>query len=239
MVHLHNVSGGVLAGDLLDLEIEVAAGATAQVTTTGATRLYRHRLGVADSEQRTSITIGENAILEYLPDPVIPYAGARHAQQTEIRLARKATLFCWEVLAPGRQASGEEFAFESLRIAIRIATAARPLLRENFILEPGRKEIGVAARMRQYSWLASFIVCQEGRQPAFWTELEKQLNELAHARSRREEAIWGASALATDGLTVRGLAASGRHLHASLSEFWRIARRAVTGADAVPPRKIY
>ena len=51
LVHLHNVSGGVLAGDRLGLKIEVAAGASAQITTTGATRLYRHRAGAPDSQQ--------------------------------------------------------------------------------------------------------------------------------------------------------------------------------------------
>ena len=54
LVHLHNVSGGVLAGDRLALDVEVHAGAAAQITTTGATRLYRHRAGAADSEQVTN-----------------------------------------------------------------------------------------------------------------------------------------------------------------------------------------
>lgn len=239
LVHLHNVSGGVLAGDHLDLKIEVAPGAAAQVTTTGATRLYRHRAGATASEQRTRIVVGENAILEYLPDPLIPYAGARHAQLTEIDLSTRATLFWWEILAPGRQASGEEFAFDFLRISSRIENGTRPLLRENFVLEPRRAPISAAARMHEYKWLANFNVCQVGRDPQLWTGLENQLNEVASARSAGNVAIWGASTLAADGVTVRGLAASGRHIHATLLEFWRIARRAVTGADAIPPRKIY
>ena len=55
LVHLNNVSGGVLAGDRLALDVEVKAGAAAQITTTGATRLYRHRAGAADSEQQCAI----------------------------------------------------------------------------------------------------------------------------------------------------------------------------------------
>ena len=88
LVHLHNVSGGVLAGDRLALDVEVEAGAAAQITTTGATRLYRHRAGAADSEQRARFSVGDAALLEYLPDAVIPYAGSRHLQRTEIRLGR-------------------------------------------------------------------------------------------------------------------------------------------------------
>src|SRR5580658_1346963 len=43
VVHLHNVSGGVLSGDSLDLTIEALAGASVQVTSVGATRVYRQR----------------------------------------------------------------------------------------------------------------------------------------------------------------------------------------------------
>lgn len=50
LVHLHNVSGGVLSGDRLILDIDAGPGSIVQVTTTGATRLYRHRAGSADSE---------------------------------------------------------------------------------------------------------------------------------------------------------------------------------------------
>ena len=114
LVHLNNVSGGILAGDRLRLDVEVDPGEMAQITTTGATRLYRHRPGAADSEQHTVISVGEGALIEYLPDAVIPYAGSRHSQRTEFRLASGASLFWWEVLAPGRQAAGERFVFERL-----------------------------------------------------------------------------------------------------------------------------
>src|SRR5438552_3033516 len=43
LVHLHNLSGGVLGGDQLELKIEVGSGAQAQLTSAGATRLYRSR----------------------------------------------------------------------------------------------------------------------------------------------------------------------------------------------------
>ena len=74
-MHLHNVSGGVLSGDKLAVEIAALAESRVQITTTGATRLYRRRSGGAESEQSVSIKVGDGAIVEYLPDPVIPFAG--------------------------------------------------------------------------------------------------------------------------------------------------------------------
>jgi len=239
LVHLNNVSGGVLAGDRLALDVEVEAGAAAQITTTGATRLYRHRVGAADSEQRARFSVGDGAILEYLPDPVIPYAGSRHKQRTEIRLGRGSTLFWWEILAPGRHAAGELFAFERLRVQTEVYAGPRAVLREDYLLEPARKELAATARMFEYSHTASLCAIQEGRPPAFWRLLEDRLNELAQVRTEHGKAVWGASMLASDGVVVRGLSMSGCFIHQTLVEFWRVARLAITGEDAVPPRKIY
>jgi len=237
LVHLHNVSGGVLAGDRLALDVEVRADAAAQITTTGAARLYRHRAGAADSEQRARFSVGDRGLLEYLPDAVIPYAGSRHAQRTEIRMGCGSTLFWWEVLAPGRLAAGERFAFERLRVQAAVYAGPRPVLREDYLLEPGRKELSATPRMFEYSHMASLCIVQEGRPPAFWRALEDRLNEIAQERTRL--ALWGASMLASDGVIVRGLSRSGCFIQETLIEFWRTARLAVIGADAVPPRKIY
>lgn len=239
LVHLHNVSGGVLAGDRLALDVEVEAGATAQITTTGATRLYRHRAGAADSEQRARFWVGDEALLEYLPDAVIPYAGSRHIQRTEIRLMRGATLLWWEVLAPGRLASGERFAFDRLRVQSEVYAAQRPVLREDFLLEPAQRDLCAMARLFEYSYAASLCAVQEGRPPAFWRALEDRLNDIALRRTQPGEAVWGASTLISDGIIVRGVSMSGCFIHEALMEFRRTARLAVTEEDAVAPRKIY
>lgn len=239
LVHLHNVSGGVLAGDRLALNIEVASGAAAQVTTTGASRLYRHRAGAVDSEQRTRISVGEGALLDYLPDAVIPYARARHSQRTEIQLKSGAALFWWEILAPGRQAAGEQFAFDRLHFENLVISGDGPVLHENFVLDPAVRPLRSIARLGPYSWICNFCVCQPGRSPAFWRGLEDELNELAGPRTRHGEVVWGASMLVRDGVVVRGLSASARFLHPALLDFWRAARWTMTGKEAIPPRKVY
>jgi urease accessory protein UreH len=136
-------------------------------------------------------------------------------------------------------AAGERFAFERLRIQTEVYAAQRPVLREDFLLEPARKELSAAARMFEYSHAASLCAVQEGRPAAFWRLLEDRLNQIAQVRTRPGEAVWGASTLASDGVIVRGLSMSGRFIPEALIEFWRAARLAATGEDAAPPRKIY
>jgi len=57
LVHLHNVSGGLLGGDQLELAVNVGAGARVQVTTAGATRIYRPRASAADTLQSHEIAV--------------------------------------------------------------------------------------------------------------------------------------------------------------------------------------
>jgi urease accessory protein len=239
LVHLHNVSGGVLSGDHLSLDIHAGAGSVAQVTTTGATRLYRHREGDADSEQHVKIHVAEGALLEYLPDALLPFAGSRHRQCTSVSLAQGATLFWWDVLSPGRQAMGETFAFDSLRIQTEIRSAARPLLIENLALEPAQRRLQSTARLGAYTHVANFYACAVGLPPPRWRELESKLNDFCSAQSKPGVMIWGSSTLAADGIAVRGLSVSARELPATLAAVWKISKKFLTGEDAVLPRKVY
>src|SRR5205823_4167732 len=68
LVHLHNLSGGILGGDQLSLTVEVGKDASAQLTSTGATRLYRSRPHLPSATQTTIMRVGEGGLLEYLPD---------------------------------------------------------------------------------------------------------------------------------------------------------------------------
>ncbi len=238
LVHLHNVSGGILAGDRLSLQIDVGPGASAQVTSTGATRLHRHREGAADSEQNVAISVAEGGLLEYLPDAVIPFAGSRYVQRTSISLANRATFFWWEVLAPGRQASGEIFAFERIQLETELRSGTRPLLLESFLLDPRARPLTSTARLGPYTHTASFVACQIGLPASNLRALEESLGSLAGECTVPGATIWGASALASDGVVVRGLSATARDLPATLARFWNTARVLLTGEAAIPPRKL-
>src|SRR5579862_1078258 len=62
LAHLHNVSGGLLGGDRLSLAVNVGAGASVQLTTTGGTRIYRPRKAAPPTTQTNDIRVGENAL---------------------------------------------------------------------------------------------------------------------------------------------------------------------------------
>src|SRR5262245_49973448 len=62
LVHLHNLSGGVLGGDQLALDVELAPQTSVQLTTTGATRVYRRRPEAGEAVQTMRLRLGAGAL---------------------------------------------------------------------------------------------------------------------------------------------------------------------------------
>jgi urease accessory protein len=238
LVHLHNLSGGVLGGDQLSLTLQVGAAAQAQITSTGSTRLYRHRAGEATATQRTQITVAPGGLLEYLPDSLIPFAGSRYCQTTTINLAQDAGLFYWEVVAPGRVAHGEQFQYELLRLELDLCAEGRPIALERLQLEPHRRPLSALVRLGQFSYFATFYICRVGLPTARWLALEGCLDEIARSLSA-PEALWGVSALTGHGLVLRVAANNSRQIMAGLLRCWQVAKRQLYQSEAIPPRKIY
>lgn len=236
-VHLHNVSGGVLAGDQLEMQVHVQRGAQAQITSTSATRLYRQRGTSGIARLHNTVRIDEDGLLEYVPDPIIPFAHAELQQHTRITLAQNAGVIWWEVLSPGREAHGERFDYTTLTLLTEIFAGDTPIAIERMHLQPNRQQLHTPAQFGEYSHYATFYACKVGTDTS---DLEAQISEQTQALSQSpSQAIWGASALAAHGVAVRGLAHNSRTLMAGLHTLWQCAKQALYQRAAVWPRKIY
>lgn len=99
--------GGVVAGDVLDMDLSLDAGCHALVTTPGATRFYRSE--GATALQRARLRVAEGARLEWLPLEAIAHRGCLAANEVQMDLAPGAELIGWDLLALGLPASGEPF----------------------------------------------------------------------------------------------------------------------------------
>lgn len=237
LVHLHNVSGGVLGGDSLDLSIDAALSSRVQVTSVGATRIYRRRRDRPAASLCTAIRIGDGALLEYVPDAIIPFAGSRFSQSTSVSLARNAGFIGWETIAAGRIASGEVFAFDFFYSECMIRSETRPLALERYRLIPADRDPRSPARWGRFRYTTTLYVCHTGVPQQRWRDLEWRLNELAMNRNSASER-WGVSTLVANGLVVRGLAVEAHEIAAGLNTFWTHSKQEIWSEPAIPPRKI-
>jgi urease accessory protein len=238
LAHLHNVSGGLLGGDHLALKVNVGAHAQVQLTTTGAARIYRPRREAVPAMQANEFTVNEGALLEYVPDAIIPYAGARFAQTTTIHLAQGGRIFWWEILAAGREARGESFAYESVEMKADVFALGQPIARERVCIEPRKRTTQSFGRLGPYRTWATFCIARVGPSAAEWLALEHELREQALPLTKHGETLWAISALPAHGLMVRCVAVHGRHVLPGLQALWHTAKRRLYGQDAVPPRKV-
>jgi urease accessory protein len=237
VVHLHNVSGGILAGDSLYLSIAAGANTRVQVTSVGGTRIYRQRPGRAPACLSTSIRVDDGAILEYLPDVIIPFAGSRFSQSMDVSLGQNAGFIGWETLAAGRIASGEEFEFDLFHSESSVRSDTRPLALERYSLTPSARDPRFVARWGRFRYTATMYVCHTGVAQSRWHDLESSLNELAFLRTSHAER-WGVSALVSGGLVIRGLALEAHQITNGLHTLWDVAKQELWGEPALSPRRI-
>jgi urease accessory protein len=238
LAHVHNVSGGILDTDSLDCRIDVAPGAQAQVTSTGATRVYRSRTTDRIASQRAALTIGENAYLEYLPDQLIPFAGSRFDQSMRVELGSGASLILWDRIAPGREASGELFRYESLASAFELAAEAEPVAIERWTIPPLLHRLDALPRLGRFNHFGSCYICRAGEPAKYWRTFESEMQPIAD-RLSGPEVLWGITSLRAHGIVARGVSISGRLMAEGLVEIWKAAKWHLCGRVATLPRKIH
>jgi urease accessory protein len=125
-VYLVGGAAGPIGGDRLDLRIEVRDGAALTVRTAAAAVALPGLDGL-ESVLTVTATVGAGARLEYLPEPLVVAAGARHATDIQVTLAEGASLLLRDELILGRH--GEPGG--SSRTGLRVDYAGLPLLRQS------------------------------------------------------------------------------------------------------------
>ena len=143
-----NLGGGLVDGDDLALEVTVDRGATCVVTTQAATKAYR-----GQTRQRTTVRVGDAAAAIVVPDPIVPFRGARLVQVTAIELAAGASLVLADTITAGRVAHGERWSADRIDSALDIAITGGPRLLDRLVLDGD-----VAARMRRFEALATCVL---------------------------------------------------------------------------------
>lgn len=120
---LVGTAAGPLAGDVLELDLEVRDGARATLTATGASLAQG---GGGARRVRTTVRVGSQARLSAQPQPLIAAAGSRVDIAVGIDLADTAAVDWQELLVLGR--SGEAPGAATLRWDV--TRAGRPVLRQ-------------------------------------------------------------------------------------------------------------
>lgn len=99
--------GGIAGGDRLEVDLRMAPGTHALVTTPGATRFYRS--SGEPAVQRAHLRLDAGARLEWLPLETLAYDGCLGENALRLDLADGAQAMGWDTLALGLPAAGAPF----------------------------------------------------------------------------------------------------------------------------------
>lgn len=99
--------GGLVGGDVLDIDMRLQAGSHAVITTPGATRFYKST--GAEAVQSLHARVAPGARLEWLPLETLAYRACVATNRMRFELAPGAEMMGWDVLALGLPAAGEDF----------------------------------------------------------------------------------------------------------------------------------
>jgi urease accessory protein len=227
-VYMQNPTGGLFEGDDHLISLDARPGALVHLTSQAASKAYRTARGSA--RQRIELTVAEGAFVEYVPDPLIPHAGARFQQELVADVQAGGAMIVAETVAPGRVAFGEAFEYTSLSLSTRISCDGQEAAVDSLLLEPGELDPRRAGMLGSYAYLASLFAVAPGADP------EALARSISDAVEPGPGWLVATAALPSgSGALVRILARSGIPAAGVLREAWTAARLALLGAE--PPRR--
>ena len=217
LVHAVNSTAGLFAGDTVEWRVEVEPRARLRLVSPSASRVHRaaregkpEMTSPAPARTEQTFRVGADGWLEVWPELFIPHAGCRYRQTTRIEIAPGGELLFCESLAPGRVASGEAFAWESLEWATDIRHGSEHVARERWRMQSGadprslpgwKNAFGVAAPF----YAAVFFVSERtGENSVCWQHIHDLQGPGLHIGvSRLPAAGWTIKILAGDGAVLR------------------------------------
>jgi urease accessory protein len=230
-VFLITTTGCLLQGDRLALDIALAPGAQAHVTSQSATKI--HAMDANYAAQTQTIALADDAYLEFLPDPIIPHREARFVSDTQITVAPSATLLFSEIIQPGRKHHHPDECFGATVMSITTAAGrpdGRTLFAEKLVIEPQRYPMRQTGVMDSFDVFANVVLCTP-------KDNADRIQERVAAEVDLAAGIaFGACRLPNDaGLIFKVLGRETAQVKAKVREFWGVVREEVTGATLPPP----
>jgi urease accessory protein len=201
------------------------------VTTQAATKVFGARTDYAS--QLVNLDVGAGAILEYLPDPVIPYRRSRLFQRTAVTAGHQSTVVLAETVLPGRVAHGESHEYDIYWSETQVVGDNGELLFSDVLrLMPGRQDVHSLAVLGSFDVVATVYFITDLVSPERLTAI------LRSALSELPAGLAGVSELPSGcGVGLRVLAPTSRVAQAAVSCSWDAARRILVGAPAPNLRK--
>jgi urease accessory protein len=231
-IFMQQSGDGFVQGDRYRIDIDCAAGSAAHITTQALTKVYAARQNFVT--QLVNLRAGAGAVLEYLPDPVVPFRGSRLFQRTCVTADPDSTVLLSDTLLPGRVAHGEAHAYDLYWAETEVCRPDGTLLFADVLrLHPAAgddpKSIGL---LGAYDVVATLSIVTRKLDPT-------ALVSLMRSALAAYPAVLASATELPDGCgaAARFLGTSSTAVQTALRSVWNAARLEMLGAPAPNLRK--
>lgn len=248
LLYMMTTGAGLAYNDrhLVDIRVGEKGPASALITTQAATPIHRMDVGLAI--QHVNLTVGPGSTLEYMPDHVIPYEGARAHLSMKIIVAQGGCAIVSDCIVAGRLGRDEWHRYDALSMETRIDQSradqprdygqlgesdCRPLVIDRGLLRPhgGNRLLG----MRGYgAWSNVWMVTPSPQSARTLLDMLRGLPLSDFPASVR----WATSTFPYEsGIWVRILAATADEARIARDRVWTAARETLLSTPAPRLRK--
>lgn len=153
-VYIVETSGGFVAGDVNQLQVNLSDKADVQVIQQSHVKVYPSIKG-RHSHQVTNVTLEGDSRLQWMPEAFVPFIDANFTLKTNVDMDEESTMIWGEILAPGREQRGEVFDFESFGSKMSIRVGGRLIALDAYRLEPKRQNLKSLGMLEEAKYVAS------------------------------------------------------------------------------------
>lgn len=231
-----NPGGGYVGGDAYRIQVDVADGASCLLTDQSAAKVYRTPGDYV--VQNIDFTVGDGAVLEYVPDQLILYRDADFRQQLTARVHRNGSLFFSDIITPGWSPDGGRFLYEQAHLRNVVYVDDELEVVDNLRLNPLDTEF--VAEQDFYlggrTHVANAVCVDPGITPELVDEVRSLID--AHVVAGADSQML-ASVSATDrpGFVVRGLGNRTEELFAMITSIAGLVRGKLRGQGPITLRQ--
>jgi urease accessory protein len=231
-IFMQQSGDGFVQGDRNRIDISCGPGSATHITTQAATKIFAARQNFAS--QIVNLRADQGTILEYLPDPAIPFRGSRFFQRTRVTAHPESTIILGETLLPGRVAHGEKHLYDLYWAETEVQSDTGDLLFNDVLrlYRANDAHPNSTALLSEYDVIAALYIITKRMSPKNLVEL------LRSALAGCPQVLAGVSDLPNAcGAGLRLLGATSLTVQAALMSAWTAARLELLGGPPPNLRK--
>ena len=219
-----NSGGGYVEGDGSYFYSNLEKNSRALFTTTASGKFYKCLKGLT-SQEIVEFNVGENALLEYLPDEAIPFAHSRSRRSIRINLSKSSKLFASDMVSAGRVHYGKEiFKFHSLKSSFEIFLEGKPIGIDKVILK-NPDEVSDLHRLWKGAYHSAIIFI-------YASEIDETIYKKFLKSMNKIEGTQIGSSCIENLMTVRILSNETWQAHEAIYECWKVLRPIIAKKEA-------